>query len=184
MGTATSLDLLRRVERYREQARPPARQRSFSASPTGSRLATASLRRKSTTRPPRMTGAPTPYGPLEASDELVESALVDVEPALLLPPVAETHDRTDVEELLLVVPVAPKRWTASTWSSAPETHTSCNVKVPVVRCKSSCRYAPSAPTDDVPGHPRGPGRCQITCSWIVVASVSRSRARKASAARR
>jgi len=45
-----------------------------------------------------------PASPLEASDELVEGAqVVDVKPALLLPPVAEMHDRTGVEEPLLAV---------------------------------------------------------------------------------
>lgn len=42
--------------------------------------------------------------PLEASDEIVEGArVVDVKPALFLAPVAEMHDRTDVEESLLAV---------------------------------------------------------------------------------
>jgi hypothetical protein len=45
-----------------------------------------------------------PASPLEARHELVKGALVvDVKPSLLLPPVTETHDRTDVEEPFLAV---------------------------------------------------------------------------------
>lgn len=45
-----------------------------------------------------------PASPLEAGHELVKGPLVaDVKPSLLLPPVTETHDRNDVEELFLNV---------------------------------------------------------------------------------